>query len=158
MTETTPKDVVEAVQYRLHHEASYKAAHKVLRPLQGTNIEAEREQFRRMGASVEAMEQTDPEGDFFLSANPTTVRFYLTRRQWVNTYSESMRPLFRLQSLPLRYRDPAPPSSPPQVPPGHSCQLEAQARIQMYSRMKSPIARVRMTLRLAQESRWVSRL
>ena len=41
--DTTPKDVIKAVQHKLHHKVSYKAARKVLRSLQGTNIEAERE-------------------------------------------------------------------------------------------------------------------
>ena len=44
--ETTPKDVIKAVQHKLRRGASYKAACKVLRSLQGTTIEAEREQFR----------------------------------------------------------------------------------------------------------------
>ena len=43
--ETTPKDAIKAVQHKLHHKVSYKAARKVLRSLQGTSIEAEREQF-----------------------------------------------------------------------------------------------------------------
>ena len=73
--DTTPKDINKAVQHKLHHKVSYKAARKVLRSLQGTNIEAEREQFRHMGALVEVMKQTDPEGDFFLSVDPITVRF-----------------------------------------------------------------------------------
>ena len=43
--DTTPKNIIKAVQHKLHHKVSYKAARKVLRSLQGTNIEAEREQF-----------------------------------------------------------------------------------------------------------------
>ena len=73
--DTPPKNIIKAVQHKLHHKVSYIAASKVLRSLQGTNIEAERAQFRHMGALVEVMKQTDPEGDFFLSVNPTTVRF-----------------------------------------------------------------------------------
>ena len=57
--ETTPEDVIKAVQHKPNHKASYNAAHEVLRSLQGTNVEAEREQSRHARALVEVMNQTD---------------------------------------------------------------------------------------------------
>jgi hypothetical protein len=57
---TKPKDIVKAINQEYNQSISYHVAHRVLRTINGTSIDDEREQFRQLGLLVETICQADP--------------------------------------------------------------------------------------------------